>query len=95
MAQTRKRTQAAQKDLIARLADRGEEAIARLGDVPGGARFVDTAHALRDRLDELQKRLRSLDPLERRVTALEKRLAALEGRKTTRPTTTAAKKKTS
>ena len=78
MAQTRKRTQAVQKDLIARLADRGEEAIARLGDVPGGARFVDTAHALRDRLDALQKRL-----------------AALEGKKTARPTTTAARKKTS
>jgi hypothetical protein len=68
-----------QKDLLTRLADAGEEAIARLPDFPGGQRFVEATHALRDRLDELQQRIRSLDPLERRVTELERRLEALEG----------------
>ena len=34
-------------------------------DIPGGQRFVEATHALRDRLDELQHRVRSLDPLER------------------------------
>src|SRR5207248_10495473 len=71
--------QGRQKDLLSRLADAGEDAIARLADIPGGQRFVEATHALRDRLDELQHRVRSLDPLERRVTELERRLEALEG----------------
>jgi len=70
--------QALQKDFLTRLADAGEDAIARLGDFPGGQRFVEASHALRERLDELQQRVRSLDPLERRVTELERRLEALE-----------------
>jgi hypothetical protein len=69
-----------QKDLLTRLADAGEDAIARLADVPGGQRFVEATHNLRERLDELQRRVRSLDPLERRVTELERRLEALESK---------------
>jgi hypothetical protein len=82
-----------QKDLLTRLADAGEEAIARLGEVPGGQRVVEVTHALRERLDELQKRVRSLDPLEKRVAELERRLQALErkSRSTARRTTTTSK----
>lgn len=76
MPSTKARAQ--EKDLITRLADAGEEAIKRLGEMPGGQRLVDAAHTLRERLEDVQRRLRALDPLERRVTALEKRLAALE-----------------
>ena len=68
-----------QKDVITRLAATGEEALQKLADLPGGARFVDAANALRDRVDELGKRMRSLDPLERRVTELERRLDQLSG----------------
>ena len=67
-----------QKELLGKLADRGEDAISKLADVAGGNRFLDAATALRDRLDELQKRVRGVDALERRVTDLEKRLAKLE-----------------
>jgi len=77
MAQA-KRAKAKEKDLISKLADAGEEAMARLVELPGGHRMVEAVHVLRDRLDELQAKLRSLDPLERRVAELEKRLAALE-----------------
>jgi hypothetical protein len=65
----------ARKDLLSRLADAGEDAIARLGDTPGADRFTGAVTAMRDRLDELQRRVRGLDELERRVAALEAKLA--------------------
>jgi hypothetical protein len=77
-----------QKDVIARLAETGEEALHRLAELPGGARFADAANALRDRVDELAKRMRSLDPLERRVAELERRLDALSKPAKRRTTTT-------
>jgi hypothetical protein len=79
----------AQKDLLSRLADAGEEAISKLAEMPGGHRAVEAVNLLKNRVDELQRRLRSLDPLERKVAELEKRLESLEGkRRTTRSTTT-------
>jgi len=77
MAQTK---QAAKfdRDLVARLAGAGEDAMQRLVEMPGGKALVDGAQTVRDRLDELGARIRTIDPLEKRVTALEKRLAALE-----------------
>jgi vacuolar-type H+-ATPase subunit I/STV1 len=72
---TQKR-QAESKDLLGRLADAGEDALARLADVPGGRRVLDALNGMRDRIDELQKRVRRLDELEERVAALEKQLAA-------------------
>ena len=81
-----------QKDVITRLAETGEEALHRLAELPGGARFAEAANALRDRVDELAKRMRSLDPLERRVAELERRLDALS--KPARRRTTTARKPT-
>ncbi len=82
-----------QKDVIARLAETGEEALHRLTELPGGARVVEAANALRDRVDELSKRVRSLDPLERRVAELERRLDELSKPKAAaRTRTTAARK---
>ena len=69
---------ATQKDLLSRLADAGEDAIAKLAEMPGGHRAIEAMNLLKNRMDELQQRVRSLDPLERRVTELEKRLEALE-----------------
>ena len=66
-----------QKDLLTRLADAGEDAINRLSDLPGGSRFVDAAHAMRERMDELQKKVRGIEELERRVVALEARVDEL------------------
>ncbi len=87
MAQRKK-----QKDVITRLAETGEEALQRLAELPGGARFAEAANALRERVDELAKRMRSLDPLERRVAELERRLDALS--KPARRRTTTARKPT-
>jgi hypothetical protein len=76
-------TEAKQKDVITRLADAGEEALQRLGDIPGTSRLLEAVDGLRDRLNDLQRKVRSLDPLERRVAELERRLDELspaEGR---------------
>ena len=77
MAQ-KKRTQKEDKDLITRLADAGEDAIQRLGELPGGKAMVGTANAFKERLDDVAVRIRSIDPLEKRVAQLEKRLDSLE-----------------
>ena len=83
MAQTKTKTKRAkkpEKDVITRLADAGEEAVQKLGDLPGGKTLVEAANMFRDRVDDLATRIRSIDPLEKRVAELEKRLAALEGK---------------
>ena len=66
------------KDVITRLADRGEEAIQRLADLPGGKRALQAFNDLRTRVDELSKKVRGIDALEARVAKLEKELAALK-----------------
>ena len=78
------------QDLLARMADLGEEALNKLPNVPGGNRVMDMVNQSRTRLDEMQKRLRGLDVLEQRVDKLERRLAKLETAATTK--TAAAKK---
>jgi hypothetical protein len=80
MARSRK-TQ--DKDVIGRLADKGEEALQKLADLPGGKSLVKAMGDIRTRLDDTTTKLRKLDPLERRVSSIERRLKALEGPKTT------------
>jgi hypothetical protein len=83
-----------QQDLLSRLADRGEQMVGRITDLPGAKQLVDRIAGLTKGLDEVQRKLRSLDPLERRVTQLERRLEKLEGagsaKTTTRRTTARA-----
>jgi uncharacterized small protein (DUF1192 family) len=74
----RSRQQAHEKDVIAKLADRGEATIARLADLPGGARALKAFNELKARVDELGKKVRGVDALEARVAKLEKELAALK-----------------
>jgi phage shock protein A len=66
-----------QKDLLSRLADAGEEAIQRIGELPGASRFTDSMNTMRARVDELQRKMRGIDELEKRVAKLEKQVAAL------------------
>ena len=66
-----------QKDLFARLADAGEEALTRLGSTPGTDRFVGALTTMRDQLEALTNRVRGLDALERRVEELERQVAKL------------------
>ena len=70
----------ANKDILTRLADRGEQVVGRITDLPGAKAILDSTTSLGKRLDEVQKRLRSIDPLEKRVTAVEKRLDKLDGK---------------
>ena len=67
------------QDLLSRLADAGEAAIQRLGEVPGADRFLEAANGLRERVDELQKRVRGIDELERRIDSLERKVDQLSG----------------
>ena len=76
------------KDLISKLADRGEDVVGKLSDFPAAQRLVEAAGGLRERVDEIQRRLRGLDALERRVAELEKKVDRLSGP----PKRTAAKK---
>lgn len=69
---------AQQRDLISRLADRGEEVLSKLGETPGGHRVVELLNSTRERLDDVQKRVIGLEGLERRIDELEQRLQKLE-----------------
>jgi hypothetical protein len=79
----------AQKDMITRLAEQGEDAFQRIAEVFGGVRFVEAMNGMRERVDDMSKKIRSLDPLEKRVSDLERRLDALS-----KPAAKAAKPKT-
>lgn len=77
MATTTK-TKDDERDVIARLADRGEQTIARLSELPGGAKALKAFNDLRTRVDDLGKKVRGIEALEVRVAKLEKELAALK-----------------
>lgn len=81
-AKTRKQAAASaklgEKDFVTRLADAGEEALQRLGELPGGQRAVGAFNDLRSRVDELSKKVRGIDALEARVAKLEKQLAEIK-----------------
>jgi outer membrane murein-binding lipoprotein Lpp len=77
-----------ERDVLGRLADRGEEALQRLSEIPGGSKALKAFNDLRAGVDELGKKVRGIDALEARVAKLEKELASL--RRATKPT--AAKK---
>ena len=68
----------AKQDVIGRLAERGEDALQRLTELPGGNKAVRAFNDLRGRVDELSKKVRGVDALEQRVAKLEKELAALK-----------------
>ncbi len=80
------------RDVIAQLADVGENALRRIVERP--RRMVD---GIEQRLRDFASRLRAIDPLDRRVAALEKRLDSLEKPKaaTARRQSSAAKPSTS
>ena len=79
------------KDVIGRLADRGEDVLHKLTELPGGGKAVKAFNDLRERVDELGKRVRGLDELEQRLVALEARVAKLEPGSTAPKATRAAK----
>jgi hypothetical protein len=70
-----------ERDAIARLAERGQQTVARLAELPGGTRALNAFNDLRNRVDELGKKVRGIDELELRVAALEDEVAALKKKK--------------
>ena len=72
------------KDLLTRLADRGELFVGRISELPGAKNLLDRTTQHTSRLDDVQKQLRGLGPLEKKVTLLENRLDKLEGKATAR-----------
>jgi hypothetical protein len=68
----------AERDVLARLADRGEDAIQRLADLPGGTRAMKAWNEMRERVDDLSRKVRGIDKLEARVAKLEKELTSLK-----------------
>ena len=69
---------AQQRDLISRLADRGEEVLAKFSDTPGAHRVAELLNSTRERLDDMQKRIIGLENLERRLDDIDARLRTLE-----------------
>jgi len=69
---------AAEKDFVGRLADKGEEALQRLSELPGGQKAVTAFNDLKARVDDLARKVRGIDALELRVAKLEKEVAALK-----------------
>ena len=67
-----------EKDLLAKLADAGEDALNRLSEAaPVMERLVVFAKSTRKQLDELTRRVQGLTALEGRVAKLEKQVATL------------------
>jgi prefoldin subunit 5 len=81
-------------DLLGRLADLSEEALQRLGDMPGAERAASAMNTLRDRIDELQKRVRGLEGLEQRIATLERKVEKLSKSSSAAPATTRRSTKT-
>jgi hypothetical protein len=71
-------TKSTDDDVIGRLAGKGEQAVQRLADLPGGARALRAFNDLKTRVDDLSRRMRGIDALEQRVAKLEKDVAALK-----------------
>ena len=72
------------KDVMARLANRGEDVLNKLAELPGGAKALKAFNELRERVDELGKKVRGVEALEERVAQLEKQIAALTPKPATR-----------
>ena len=66
------------RDVIGRLAARGDETLQRLSELPGGARALKAFNDLKTRVDELGKRVRGVEELEERIGKLEKEVASLK-----------------
>jgi len=66
------------RDVIARLAGRGEQTIAKLADLPGGTKALKAVNDLRERVDELGKKVRGIDEIEKRLAKVERELATIK-----------------
>lgn len=99
--------QRVQKDLLARLADAGEEALSRFASSPRMDRVTGVMSSMKDQVDALASKVRGMDALEKRVTELERKVERISksssssgsrktatARKTSSSRKTASRKKT-
>lgn len=92
--------QRGQKDLLARLADAGEEALSRLASSPGMERVTGAMTNLKEQVDALASKVRGMEALERRIDELERRVdrlsksAGSSSRKTSPARKTSSSRKT-
>jgi hypothetical protein len=82
--------QRGQKDLLARLADAGEDALTRLASTPGTEKVFGAMTTMRDQVDALANKVRGIDALERRIEDLEKQVAKLS-----KPSTSSSRSRSS
>jgi hypothetical protein len=81
------------QDVIGRLANRGEEALNLLSELPGGSTALRAFNDLRQRVDELSRKVRGIEALEKRVAKLERELTALKRGQNPKPATKAPTRK--
>lgn len=90
-----------QKDVLARLADAGEEALSRFASSPGIDRVTGVMTNMKDQVDALASKVRGMDALEKRIADLERKVDRLSkssgssSRKTATTRKTASARKTS
>lgn len=86
-----------QTDVLARLADAGEEVLTRLASSSGMDRVTGAVTNLKDQVDSLASRVRGMEKLEKRVEDLERKVERLSkpSGSSSRKTSTARKTSTS
>ena len=84
-----------QTDVLARLADAGEEVLSRLASSSGMDRVTGAVTNLRDQVDALASKVRGMEKLEKRVEDLERKVERLSKPSSSRKTATARKTSTS
>jgi hypothetical protein len=83
--------QRGQKDLLARMADVGEDALTRFASSPRLDRVTGVMTNLKDQVDALASKVRGMEALEKRVGELERKVARLSKSSGSRKTATARK----
>ncbi len=84
-----------QKDVLARLADAGEEALSRFVSSPGMDRVTGVMTNMKDQVDALASKVRGMDALEKRIADLERKVDRLSKPSGSASRKTATTRKTS
>ena len=84
-----------QTDVLARLADAGEEVLSRLASSSGMDRVTGAVTNLKDQVDALASKVRGMDALEKRVGELERKVERLSKSSGSSPRKTSTARKTS
>jgi polyhydroxyalkanoate synthesis regulator phasin len=84
-----------QTDVLARLADAGEEVLNRLASSSGMDRVTGAVTNLKDQVDSLASKVRGMEKLEKRVEDLERKVGRLSKPSSSRKAATARKTSTS